>query len=229
MKRINIAIDGYSSCGKSTLARQLALKLGYVYVDTGAMYRAITLYLLENEIIREGEEVDAGQVIAEMENIEVDFRFDKILMASQTILNGKNVEQEIRGIEVSSFVSRISIIREVRQKLVKIQRKIGTKKGVVMEGRDIGSVVLPHAELKLFITADEEERIERRYRQLIDDGQQVSREQVRENIRKRDHADTSRTENPLIRSADAVVIDNTGISREEQLEAALKLARERMA
>ncbi len=225
VKKINIAIDGYSSCGKSTLAKQLAGRVGYTYVDTGAMYRAIALYLLREGIVQLNQNINHDAVIHALDKINVDFKYDHEKAIAQTFLNGRNVEKQIRGMKVSSLVSKISVIKEIRHKLLAIQREIAQNKGVVMEGRDIGSVVLPYAELKIFLVADENERIDRRYKELIKKGVSVSKKEILENIRKRDHADTSRAENPLIKPADAFEIDNTNITQEEQLEIALDLFR----
>lgn len=228
MDKIKIAIDGYSSCGKSTLAKQLAAKLGYIYVDTGAMYRAVTLYCMERHIIEE-EEVNSQKVVACLDEIDISFRFNEELNKHETFLNGRNVEQEIREMDVSSLVSKISIIKEVRQKLVKMQRSIGTNNGVVMEGRDIGTVVFPDAELKLFLTANKEVRTRRRYEELKAKGLEITMEEISQNLDNRDHADTSRKENPLVQAKDAIVLDNTNINEQEQLEFALKLVEERLS
>lgn len=227
MAAINIAIDGHSSCGKSTLAKALASQLQYTYVDTGAMYRAITLYCLENNIIGNGV-VDPQKVIACLEDIDVSFQYNKERNASETYLNGRNVEKQIREMEVSSYVSKVSIIKEVRQKLVKIQQVIGQGKGVVMEGRDIGTVVFPQAELKIFMTADRDVRARRRYDELQAKGVEVTLEEVEKNIDDRDLADSNREENPLKEAKDAVKLDTTLLTQQQQLEAALKLARERI-
>lgn len=228
MDKIKIAIDGYSSCGKSTLAKQLAAKLGYIYVDTGAMYRAVTLYCMESHII-DKEEVNAQKVAAVLDEIDISFRFNEELNKHETFLNERNVEQEIREMDVSSLVSKVSIIKEVRQKLVKMQRSIGTNNGVVMEGRDIGTVVFPDAELKLFLIADKKVRTRRRYEELKAKGLEITMEEVGQNLDNRDHADTSRKENPLVQAKDAIEIDNTNINEQEQLEIALKLVEERLS
>ena len=228
MTAINIAIDGHSSCGKSTLAKALASELAYTYVDTGAMYRAITLYCLENAAINDGN-VDSQRVIACLNEIEVTFQLNATTNSSETYLNGRNVEKEIREMEVSSYVSTVSIIKEVRQKLVKKQQIIGESRGVVMEGRDIGTVVFPDAELKIFMTADRDVRAQRRYDELQAKGVEVTLEEVKHNIDKRDHADTEREENPLVQAEDAVVLDSTKIDQHQQLEFALKLAKEKIS
>lgn len=220
-EKINIAIDGYSSCGKSTLAKQLAQALGYIYVDTGAMYRAVALYCLRNEII-DDDQVDVERLIAELDDIHIRFTYNSDKKISETCLNGENVEDEIREMEVSRNVSRISIIREVRDKLVAIQREIGKEKGIVMDGRDIGTVVFPDAEVKFFMTADKEIRAKRRYDELQLKGVEVTLEEIKENISKRDFDDMTRKENPLKQADDAIVIDNSNINQQEQFELAME-------
>lgn len=228
MNRITIAIDGYSSCGKSTLAKQLAKKLGYSYIDSGAMYRAVALWCLENNAIENGVP-DNWKIISNLDNIKIEFRFHPEIQSSQTYLNGRNIEKEIRGMTVSEIVSKISSIKEVRQKMVVLQRKFGEDKGVVMDGRDIGSVVFPNAELKLFMTADPAIRAKRRYDELKSKGPEVSMEQITENLRLRDYEDTTRKENPLIQAADAVVLDNSNLSPEQQFDTAWKLVEQKIA
>ena len=213
MKKINIAIDGHSSCGKSTIAKQLSKYLEYVYIDTGAMYRAVCLYALQNDLIKDAT-VDTESLIQSLDKIEVSFVFDQKKYQSQTLLNGINVEDEIRTLKVSQMVSEVSKIKEVRQKLIDIQRTIGKNKGVVMDGRDIGSVVFPDAELKLFVTASIEVRAKRRLKEL--DG--VTYKAVLKNLKKRDKLDSSRKENPLIIAKDAHVIDTTNLSKDLQFE-----------
>ncbi len=227
MNRITIAIDGYSSCGKSTLAKQLAKKLSCSYIDSGAMYRAVALWCLENNAIENGVP-DTEKIISNLDNIKIEFRFHPEIQSSQTYLNGRNIEKEIRGMAVSEIVSKISSIKEVRQKMVALQRKFGEDKGVVMDGRDIGSIVFPNAELKLFMTADPAIRAKRRYDELKAKGTEVSMEQIAENLRLRDYEDTTRKENPLIQATDAVVLDNSNLTPEEQFEIALRLANERI-
>ncbi|MCG3168013.1 MAG: Cytidylate kinase [Bacteroidia bacterium] len=227
MNKITIAIDGYSSCGKSTLAKQLAKKLGYSYIDSGAMYRAVALWALENKAI-ENAVPDTEKIISNLDSIKIEFRFHPEIQASQTYLNGRNIEKEIRGMAVSEIVSKISSIKEVRQKMVALQRKFGEDKGVVMDGRDIGSVVFPNAELKLFMTADPAIRAQRRYDELKAKGTQVSMEEIAENLRLRDYEDTTRKENPLIKATDAVVLDNTHLTPEQQFSTAYKLAEEKL-
>lgn len=228
MDKIKIAIDGYSSCGKSTLAKQLAAKLGYIYVDTGAMYRAVTLFCMERHII-DKKDINAQKVIAVLDDVYISFHYNEESNKHETILNGRNVEQEIREMDVSSLVSKISIIKEVRHKLVKIQRAISTTNGVVMEGRDIGTVVFPDAELKLFLTANKEVRTRRRYEELKAKGLEITMEEIGQNLDDRDHADTSRKVNPLVQAKDAIEIDNTNMNEEEQLKFALELVEERLS
>lgn len=227
MDRIIIAIDGYSSCGKSTMAKQMANQLNYIYVDTGAMYRAVTLYALRNNLISTNE-FNQEALINELSKIKVSFSYNSELNCSETFLNNENVEAQIRGLEVSNHVSKIAKIREVRVKLIEIQRELGEKKGLIMDGRDIGSVVFPEAELKIFMTANYKVRAKRRFDELQAKGDKISLAEVTENITSRDNDDTSRNENPLIQAEDAIVIDNSEISREEQLELALQLAKDKI-
>lgn len=217
MKKINIAIDGHSSCGKSTIAKQLAQHFSYLYIDTGAMYRAVCLYCLQNEIMLDGV-IDEERLLRELNQIEVSFHYNSDKNASETYLNGVNVEQDIRGLWVSENVSKVSKIKAVREKMVSIQQAIGQHKGVVMDGRDIGTVVFPDAELKLFVTASLEERARRRYTELED----VSLEDVIKNLGDRDFDDSTRAENPLKQAENAVVIDNTKLSMDEQFKLILK-------
>ena len=220
-KRIIIAIDGYSSCGKSTLARDLARRLGYRYIDTGAMYRAVTHYLLEKGIdVKDHEAVHAA-----LPDIRIDFEYDRQDGHQITILNGRNIEKEIRSADVSNKVSPVSAIREVRRFLVKQQQELGRSGGIVMDGRDIGTVVFPHAELKLFMTAEEDKRVERRFDELRASGEVVDIADVRENIRRRDLIDTTREESPLRQAPDAIEMDNTNLTQDEQTEIAYQLAR----
>lgn len=223
MEKITIAIDGYSSCGKSTLAKALAQRLNYSYVDTGAMYRAVTYYALKNDFIDPSQNVDVAGLINSLEKIDVSFVFDANTKTSETFLNGVNIEKEIRTMQVSENVSKVSSIKEVREKMIALQRHMGKKKGVVMDGRDIGTNVFPKAELKLFMTADNNIRAQRRLDELSSKGQYYSLEEVKQNLLKRDHDDSNRKENPLIQAEDAVVLDNTDLSREDQLEFVLKL------
>lgn len=222
MKKITIAIDGYSSCGKSTLAKALASKLGYSYIDTGAMYRATTYYLLKNEIITNSK-IDDFHVEKHLKDINVTFVYNPILKFSETYLNNENVEREIRDMYVSNFVSQVSLLKSVRHKMVNLQKKMGKDKGVVMEGRDIGTNVFPNAELKLFMTADVEVRIQRRFDELHSKGQMASRAEIKQNLEMRDYEDSHRKENPLMQADDAIVLDNSELSREDQLNFVLKL------
>ena len=222
MYRITIAIDGYSSCGKSTLAKALASKLGLRYVDTGAMYRATTLYFLRRGVTPEMPDFVSRSVDL-LPQVELSFQYNPALKFSETFLNGENVEREIRDMWVSNSVSQVSSIREVRQKMVALQKKMGRDKGVVMEGRDIGTNVFPDAEVKLFMTADVEVRMQRRYDELHSKGQMATMEEVRRNIEQRDYEDTHRSENPLIQAPDAVVLDNSDLNREEQLTFVVRL------
>lgn len=224
--RVTIAIDGYSSCGKSTLAKQLASKLNYTYVDSGAMYRAITLYAIENGLASK-EHVDEQGLIAELDNIDINLKYDAETQAVTTFLNGKNVEEEIRSMRVSEVVSHVSVVKEVRAKLQLMQQEWGRRGGVVMDGRDIGTAVFPHAELKIFMTASPEVRAQRRYDELKEKGKNVSLEEVRHNLVSRDLEDTTRKENPLIQAEDAVVLDNSNLTPEQQLEMALGWVEER--
>lgn len=225
MKRITIAIDGYSSCGKSTIAKALAARLSYSYVDTGAMYRAVTLYCLEHGIIKDGA-FDEQEINRALNDIHLTFRFNPATNSSETFLNGKNVEKEIRSMYVSGSVSPVSKIHEVRVQMVALQREMGKDKGVVMDGRDIGTNVFPDAELKIFMTADPYVRAQRRYDELAAKGIKISIEEVRNNLASRDHEDTHRKENPLLQAADAIVLDNTDLTRDEQLDFVMKLVEE---
>ncbi len=223
MKKINIAIDGHSSCGKSTLAKQLSKHYSYIYVDTGAMYRAVCLYALKNDIMKDGI-IDEAALIDSLDNINVSFNYNDERSISETFLNGVNVENEIRSLWISENVSKISKLKEVRQKMVAIQQAIGENKGVVMDGRDIGSVVFPNAELKLFITASVDERARRRSLELKD----ASLEDIKKNLQSRDYDDSTREENPLVIMDDAIQIDNTNLSIEEQFNLALSYCQKAM-
>lgn len=219
--KITIAIDGYSSCGKSTLARELARSLHYVFIDSGAMYRGVTLFALRNGAIT-NRELNRGLLISQLPNIELKFVLNSVTKSPELILNGENVENAIRTPEISSYVSDVAAIKEVRVKLVAEQQSMGKNGGIVMDGRDIGSVVFPNAELKLFITAEIETRVERRFQELLFRGTPATKEEVRENLLRRDHIDSTRIESPLIQTEDAIVIDNTLLSKVEQLELANK-------
>lgn len=216
-KKIIIAIDGHSSCGKSTMAKQLARELGYIYIDTGAMYRVVTLVALRNGWIT-NKIPDKPKVIAGLKDMHISFKWDEKQGKNTTFLNGENVEEEIRQLEVSENVSPISTIAEVREEMVKQQRENGKNKGIVMDGRDIGTVVFPNAELKIFMTASPEVRAKRRYLELKGKGLDVSFEEVLANVEGRDKIDSSRAVSPLKQAGDALVLDNSSLSREEQLE-----------
>ncbi len=222
MTKITIAIDGYSSCGKSTLAKALASKLGYAYVDSGAMYRCVTLYALRKGVIKD-HSFQENDIIRLLDEIHLTFQFNPNSKSSETFLNGENVEKEIRQMIVSENVSKVSAIHDVRVKMIAIQRKLGKNKGIVMDGRDIGTNVFPNAELKLFMTADTDIRTQRRFDELSSKGQHISFSDVKSNLIYRDHEDTHRKENPLTQAEDAIVLDNTDLSREQQLEFVLKL------
>ena len=219
---IIITIDGWSSCGKSTMARQLARKLGYVYIDSGAMYRAITLYFLRNHV----DWTDPLEVHQALGRIELEFHYNTTLEQAEMYLNGENVEYVIRDLVVAEKVSEIATIREVRAFAVEQQRKMGQKKSIVMDGRDIGTVVFPDAELKIFMTADNAVRVERRYRELFDKNPNITIQEVKDNLEMRDHIDSNREVSPLRKTEDARILDNTYISREEQLNLALSWVRE---
>lgn len=222
MKKITIAIDGFSSTGKSTLAKQLAKKLGYAYVDTGAMYRAVTLFAMQNGCIT-ADFFDKQTLINSLPFINLQFNYNPDLGFAEMYLNEVNVETEIRTIEVSNFVSKVAEVSEVRAKLVQQQQKMGKRKGIVMDGRDIGTVVFPDAELKIFMTASPETRAQRRFDELQAKGQDVSFEEVYKNVQERDYIDTHRDDSPLVKAADAIEIDNSNLSREEQFDAVLSL------
>ena len=221
--KITIAIDGYSSCGKSTIAKALAQKLNYSYIDTGAMYRAVTVYGLQHNLIDYSKKPDFSKLIAALPNIKVVFIFNPHTKTSETYLNGINVDREIRTMEVNEIVSKVSSIKEVREKMVALQREMGKNKAVVLDGRDIGTNVFPDAELKLFMTADNMVRAQRRLDELSSKGDYHDVNEVLTNLLKRDYDDMHRKENPLIKAKDAIVLDNTDISKEEQLEFVLKL------
>ena len=216
-KKIIIAVDGFSSCGKSTFAKAIAARLGYIFIDTGAMYRAVTLFALEQGAIRSGI-VHEDEVAALLDRIAITFRFNPERGASDIYVNGDLVEGKIRTIEVSNCVSRVSAIPAVRKKLVAMQQEMGRRRGVVMDGRDIGTVVFPDAELKLFMTADPAVRARRRYDELTAKGQQVTLEEIERNVRERDKADMSRAISPLRQADDAIVLDNSRMTVDEQME-----------
>ena len=215
-KKIIIAIDGYSSCGKSTMAKSLAQLLGYIYIDSGAMYRVVTLVALRKGLMPDGIP-DKAKVIAELENIKITFQWDENLGKNTTYFNGENVEEEIRQLEVSQNVSPISTIAEVRHEMVKQQRENGKSKGIVMDGRDIGTVVFPNAELKIFMTASPKIRAQRRYDELNQKGQKVDYNEILQNVEGRDKIDSTRATSPLKAADDALILDNSNLTREEQL------------
>ena len=218
-KKIIITIDGWSSCGKSTLAKQLAKSLGYVYIDSGAMYRAITLYFLRNHV----DWTDEAEVEKALENIHLHFEYNAKSEQSEMYLNDENVEYVIRDLVVAEKVSDVAAIAAVRTCAVAQQQKMGAKKGIVMDGRDIGTTVFPDAELKIFMTADIEVRVQRRYNEMIAKNPNVTMEEVRANLEMRDHIDSHREVSPLRQAEDAVLLDNTNIDMMEQLDIALKL------
>ena len=218
MQKIIIAIDGHSSCGKTTLAKELAARLGYTYISSGAMYRSVTLYFLQNEI----EITDFEAVKRALEKIKIEF--DTSGAENATLLNGENVELEIKKMYVSEKVSPVAAIPEVRRFLVRQQRLIGADKGIVMDGRDIGTVVFPKAELKIFLTASVDERVRRRFKELVQKGIEATFESVKANLVSRDHIDSTRKDSPLRKAKDAITIDNTHLTPEEQLEKAYRIA-----
>jgi len=224
MEKITIAIDGFSSTGKSTLAKQLAKALGYIYIDSGAMYRAVTLYAMNNHLISVNS-FNKNKLIAQLKDIDITFQFNEKLGFAEVYLNGQNVENQIRSMEVSQLVSNVSTLTEVRQRLVKQQQAFGRNKGVVMDGRDIGTVVFPDAELKLFMNASADIRAKRRYNEIIGKGEKVSFQDVLENVKSRDRMDTTRTDSPLEKANDAIEIDNSELSLEQQFQKALSLAK----
>ncbi|MBO4999870.1 MAG: (d)CMP kinase [Bacteroidaceae bacterium] len=215
MKKITIAIDGYSSCGKSTMAKDLAREIGYIYIDSGAMYRAVTLYCLDNGIFTEAG-IDVERLKKEILNLSISFQLNPETQRPITCLNGVNVEDRIRTMEVSSHVSPIAALGFVREALVKQQQEMGKAKGIVMDGRDIGTVVFPDAELKIFVTASAEIRAQRRYDELRAKGQEASYEEILANVKERDHIDMNREVSPLRQAADAILLDNSQLTIEEQ-------------
>lgn len=225
MKNITIAIDGFSSTGKSTIAKELANKLKYVYVDSGAMYRAVTLYAMQHNLISE-EIFLKERLINELANINLGFKFNPDLGFGEIYLNEVNVETEIRNMKVSRLVSKVAEVTEVRKKLVEQQQKIGKNKSVVMDGRDIGTVVFPDAELKIFMTASTEKRAKRRFDEFVERGEQVTFDETLKNVEYRDRIDTSRKDSPLVKAKDAIEIDNSTLTRTEQFEKVYKLALE---
>src|SRR4249919_1529890 len=223
-KKIIIAIDGWSSCGKSTLAKELAKELGYLYVDSGAMYRAITLYFLRNHI----DWTDKAEVKKALKEISLEFIYNEKSQQSEMHLNEENVEYVIRDLVVAEKVSDVAAIKEVRKFAVEQQQMMGKKKGIIMDGRDIGTVVFPKAELKIFMTADNAVRVERRFRELFDKNPNITIEEVKTNLEMRDYIDSNREVSPLKKAKDAVVLDNTNISEVDQLKLALKWVKEKL-
>lgn len=219
MKKIIITIDGWSSCGKSTLAKQMAKVLGYVYVDSGAMYRAITLYFLRNSI----DWTVTEEVKEALKNISMEFAFNEKLQQSEILLNGENVEYLIRDLIVAEKVSDVATIKEVREFAVAQQQKMGKKKGIIMDGRDIGTTVFPNAELKFFMTADISVRVERRFKEMYEKNPNVTVEEVKNNLEMRDYIDSNREISPLRKAEDAIILDNTNLTMEQQLKFALGL------
>lgn len=224
--KITIAIDGWSSCGKSTLAKALAKSLSYVYVDSGAMYRGVALYAIQNDLVND-ESINSDEIVAKLSELSIRFKKNEE-GTPDLMLNGQNVEDKIRTLAVSQQVSKVAAIKEVRSFLVDQQRKMGEEGGVVMDGRDIGSVVFPDAELKLFITADPEVRAQRRYKELKEKGDDITIEEVRQNLQHRDHLDATREESPLIQTDDAIVIDNSSLTPEEQLKKARNIVKNKL-
>ncbi len=223
-KKIIITIDGWSSCGKSTLAKQLATALGYVYIDSGAMYRAITLYFLRNHI----DWTDEKEVVIALENIILDFQFNPKTQQSEIILNGENVEYVIRDLVIAEKVSDVAAIKQVRSFAVAQQQLMGNKKGIVMDGRDIGTTVFPKAELKIFMTADSSVRVERRFKEFFEKNPNITFDEVKSNLELRDYIDSNREISPLRKANDAYVLDNTMMSMEEQFKIAKKLVDEKL-
>src|SRR5690554_1068817 len=226
-KKITIAIDGFSSTGKSTIAKELAKYLGYIYVDTGAMYRAVAYFAMQQGMIDKNR-FDVENLIWNLDKIKIGFKYNSDLGYSETYLNDENVEKQIRTIKVSQFVSRVAEVSEVRSKLVEQQQKMGKDKGIVMDGRDIGTVVFPEAELKLFITSDANVRAKRRFDELIAKGEQVTFDEVLKNVTERDYIDTHREDSPLIKATDAIEIDNSNLTRKEQFDKILALVKAKL-
>ncbi|KAB1070337.1 (d)CMP kinase [Tamlana sp. s12] len=222
MNKITIAIDGFSSTGKSTVAKQLAKHLGYVYVDTGAMYRSVAYYAMQNGLITK-EAFNVEALVGQLSKINITFKFNEALGFAEVYLNDVNIEKDIRTLEVSKFVSTVASVSAVRKKLVEQQQKMGANKGVVMDGRDIGTVVFPDAELKLFMVASAETRAKRRYQELTEKGDKVTYEAVLKNVEERDFLDTTRADSPLVKAEDAIEFDNSILTKEEQFQKLLAL------
>ncbi len=222
--KITIAIDGFSSTGKSTVAKRIAKELGYVFVDSGAMYRAVTHFAIEKDFIS-AKNFNKKGLISQLDGVELGFKFNNDLGFAEMYLNGSNVEKKIRTMEVSSFVSQVATIPEVREQLVKQQQQMGEDKGVVMDGRDIGTVVFPEAELKIFMIASAEAKAERRYKELIERGDKVEYEEVLNNVKQRDHIDSTREDSPLLKAKDAIEIDSSNLTLEETFQSVMQLVR----
>ena len=217
MKKITIAIDGFSSCGKSTMAKDLAREIGYIYIDSGAMYRAVTLYCIENGLLHDGQ-IDVERLRSEIDNIRISFRPNEETNRPDTYLNGVNVENKIRTMEVSAHVSPVAALDFVREAMVRQQQEMGRQKGIVMDGRDIGTTVFPDAELKIFVTASPEIRAQRRYDELKAKGQAADFDEILENVKQRDHIDQNRKVSPLRKADDALLLDNSHLTIEQQKE-----------
>ena len=228
MKKLTIAIDGHASTGKSSIAKEIALKYGYIYINSGSMYRAVTLFAIKNNLLGElNENIDL--FIEKLNAVSINFRFNEINLISEIFLNGRNVEKEIGSLEISNFVSKVAAIPEIRKEMVKLQRNIDRKKGVVMDGRDIGSVVFPDADIKLFLTASDTVRAKRRFEEMINNGLSVSYDDILNNLRIRDNLDSSRTDSPLTIEKDAVVIDNSNMSIDQQIKQIMLLIDKKIA
>jgi len=217
MKKLTIAIDGHASTGKSSIAKKIAAKYGYIYINSGSMYRAVTLFAIENKLLRLLN-YNIDLFIEKLKDISINFRFNQNNLISEIFLNNRNVEKEIGSLEVSNYVSKVAAIPEIRKEMVKLQRNIDRRIGVVMDGRDIGSVVFPNADIKLFLTASDTVRANRRFEEMINNGLSVSYDDILNNIRKRDKLDSSRSDSPLIIEKDAIVIDNSNMSIDEQIK-----------
>lgn len=227
MKKITIAIDGFSSTGKSTLAKELAKKLGYAYIDTGAMYRAVTLFAMRKDLVNE-KEFHSQKLIESLADIDLQFIYNAQKGFAEVYLNQENVEEIIRSLEVSNYVSQISALPEVRKKLVEQQQSLGRERGVVMDGRDIGTVVFPNAELKVFMTASPEIRAERRFQELKSKGQDIQFEEVFKNVVERDRLDSTREDSPLMKAKDAIEVDNSNLTKEEQFVLIFEMAQNKI-
>ncbi|MHB0755754.1 (d)CMP kinase [Polaribacter sp. M15] len=227
-KKITIAIDGFSSTGKSTIAKLLAKKYNYIYVDTGAMYRAVSLYAKQNGFVGENF-LEKEKLISNLSNISLSFQYNNELGFAEMFLNGENVEKEIRSLAISQLVSKVASISEVRKKLVAEQQQMGSERGIVMDGRDIGTVVFPNAALKLFMTASADKRASRRYKELIDRGDDVSFEKILFNVQERDRIDSTRKDSPLVKAADAIEFDNSDMDIEEQFEKICSLVEQKLS